>query len=243
MAAPAGWQLELIRALKTPATTVPLPLVDFEGRSIGRIECMTYGHLDDDALLETFVHWRNRNRAGWLDQRAVTLESTRAWMRRALESDRCLHRLFYAGDRLIGRGGMVELTREGYMSDGIVRGGRGGGLHFMNFVNFACMAWDFEHFDLDFIDSKVLETNALALNSTNLLGYRARHRRSLFRTRTPDGDVLTETPAETTEPAGALGAGSVVSDVQLCYTRVSRNDFEAARRRAWHERSFALHDA
>jgi hypothetical protein len=242
MAEPAGWQIELIRRLKTPATTVPLALVDFEGRPIGRIECMTSRHLDDEALLATFVQWRNRDRTGWLDQRAVTLESTRAWMRRVLDSDRCLHRLFYAGERLIGRGGMVELSREGYMSDGIVRGGRGGGLHFMNFVNFACMAWDFEHFDLDFIDSKVLETNALALNSTNVLGYRARHRVPLRRMSAPEGDVLTEDPDGSLDPAAAPSLGVLVADARLCYLRVARKDFEDARRRAWHERSFAPHE-
>jgi hypothetical protein len=221
---PEPWQIERLRKLKSAPTTEAIPLCDFDGKAFGRIECMTFEDLDNEALIATFVRWRNQYREGWLDQREVTLDSTRAWMRRALESDERLNRLFYFHDRLIGRGGMVDFCRHGYMSDGLVRGERGGGMSFIPFVNFACMGWDFENLDLHWMDSKVIDSNTTALHSTELLGYRVIRSVPLYVA--SDGQIT-----ETASP------GSVVHNSRLCYLRVSRADFESAHRRAWQTRS------
>jgi hypothetical protein len=116
------------------------------------------------------------------------------------------------------------------MSDGIVRGERGGGMNFIAFANYACMGWDFAHLGLHAMDSKVVASNAPALRSTSSLGYRAVGSTTLHVEQHASGAVLTEAP------------GAVVADVRLWYLRVVRSDFERARERAWAARDFSATD-
>lgn len=229
LGAPEPWQLERVRKLKSGEATADIPVLDFDDRPLGRVLTLTTTRPDREPLVETFVRWRNQIRTGWLDQRQVTPEGTRQWLETALGDDRRLNRLVYVGDdRLIGRTGFVDLGRRGNMSDGIVRGERGGGMNFMHFVNFACMAWDFEHLDLSTMYSKVLVTNDLAMESTRTLGYRILGDVPLYRVETASGPVFTEIST----------SGAVATGEMLRYLGCDRQCFEAARLRAWKSRSF-----
>jgi len=222
------WQLARVAEIKRPETPRVLPVVDFDQNVIGRVVSCTQDLADDRTLIETFVRWRNQNLAGWLDQRPVTQEGTERWFRKALADPSRLNILFYAGDKLIGRGGMIELSRDSYMSDGIVRGERGGGINFMHFSNFACMSWDFANLGISTIYSKVLATNEMALSATKLLGYEILGSVPLYVKNTPSGTLITEEAEE----------GLVVHPARLWYLSAPQAAFEEARERAWTTRSF-----
>ena len=230
LGSPEPWQTDLVRGLKSGALEREILIRDFDDRVIGRAETMTRRALEDGPLLETFVRWRNQNRGGWLDQRVATLEGTRRWLEAALADDRRINCLLYFGDRLVGRAGFVDLGARGYMSDGIVRGERGGGMNFMHFVNFACMGWDFEHLRLSTMYSKILVTNDMARGSTSALGYRVLGEVSLLRSETSEGAIFTE----------ISNFEGVAAAETLQYLACDRECFEAARERAWASRSFHL---
>ena len=74
---PLPGQLARVRRLKHPATTEPLPVLDFDGAEVGRIECLTTAHLGDTErqfittlVLGKLVTWMRRQ-SGTTDLRAL----------------------------------------------------------------------------------------------------------------------------------------------------------------------------
>ena len=185
--------LQVLSEVKAGLRQRTVPILDPMGRTVGRAEALGAPHITD-GLVERFVRWRNANRSGWLDQRPVTVTSTREWLARYLASEDTLLYLLFAGEALVGRTGLVSLTCTSFVTDGLVRGERGGGPNFIRRANRALMRADLEFTGVDSIISKILSTNEMALESSDRLGYRTAREVALYCRRTPEGLVLVEEP-------------------------------------------------
>jgi RimJ/RimL family protein N-acetyltransferase len=212
-------QLELLCDAKSGKLPLWIPIRDSGGADIGHLEPLTERHLGDDALIERFVRWRNQNLAGWLDQRQVTGQSTRRWLQDVVTNPTRLTFLIYLGKRIIGRCGLLNLTRDDNEADGLIRGERGGGLYFMFYANVAMLAWEFDELGIDSVFSKVLSTNDAAIESCRRLGFSLPPFavRTLYRHDCPDGIVLRENGTPDQEVPGA----------QLLYVRLSKANFRS----------------
>jgi hypothetical protein len=215
---PSGWQLNLLRDYKEGHRPLSIPILDFDGRTIGHVSAMTRADAEDDAMIERFVRWRNQNRSGWLDQRPVTFEGTRRWAMRVIEEPDRIAFLMYHQDRLIARSGLLNLTRWWNESDGLVRGEPGGGAFYMYQAQAAMVKWEIEALRQRLVLSKILSTNDGGLNSCRSMGCDMAPIavRSVYRHVHPEGEVLQET-----------GSGlQRMSDVSLHYLVVTREGFE-----------------
>ncbi|MGL4460736.1 MAG: hypothetical protein ACRC1K_01170 [Planctomycetia bacterium] len=167
-AAPAV--LERLERLRTGAETMRVPIRDDSGRPVGRLEPVTWKHAADDTLVETFVRWRNQNREGWLDQRPVSFEGTKKWLTAMLAAPDRLLTLFYWNETLIGRTGFVALGADRYLTDGLVRGERGGGRDFLYWTSLANAKNEFEITGVKEFYVKILSSNELAIQNSDRLG-------------------------------------------------------------------------
>ncbi|HEY4056548.1 MAG TPA: hypothetical protein VGM39_08055, partial [Kofleriaceae bacterium] len=186
----------IARAKAGPGLVVPVAHAE-TGEEIGRAEALHADHLagaTGDEMIERFVRWRNFYRGGWLDQRVVTPETTRAWAARYLATPNTLLYLLYAGDTLIGRTGFLQLTATSLMTDGLVRGERGGGLRFLHRVSAALAVADLELTGVRAMRATILSDNDLALDQATRHGYQVTHTRALYRHRDDRGIWLDEDP-------------------------------------------------
>ncbi len=215
---PPGWEetLSYLTAVKTGSVALRIPVKNGHGEVVGALVPLTVEHLGDGDLIETFVRWRNQNREGWLDQRPVTPEATRRWLEAVVRVPNRMSFLILWGDRPVGRCGFLNLTPEDNESDGLVRGERGGGYHFMRDAQIAGICWKFERLGISSIWSKVLSTNERAQASCESLGYRMEpfDSRPVYRQHYPDGNVLTEE-----------GDGELCPDLRILYLRLTREGF------------------
>lgn len=198
--------LEQIRAAKQGERPRIVSIVDEDaGVVIGRAEVLGVQHIDD-ALVERLVRWRNRHRFGWLDQRTVTVETTRAWLEKYLRAPDMMVYLLFAGDKLIGRTGLLELTAESFLTDGMVRGEPGGGPRFFYWMGKSLLAADRELTGVTSVVSKILEDNELALDSSTRLGYVTERSVPMYRREDVRGTWLSEQPGPdaTQHPARLL---------------------------------------
>lgn len=209
--------IRLVLDMKQGRITSDVPVIDDHGRTVGRYETLGLKHIGDSSLIEQLVRWRNQNVSGYLDQRRVTPEATAAWVVDAATNPTRIATLIYAGETLVGKCGIVQMTPGRVMSDGLVRGERGGGIKFMHFAQISRMIWDFYFFQLEEIHSKVLSTNDAAQESCRRLGYDMKPYRSqaLYRKAYDEGVVLEEFG----EPSELL------TDVKLDYYRLDREAF------------------
>lgn len=209
--------LDGLLKIKSGQRDCPIPIFDCEGRLIGRHEHLCQRHLDDDALVERFVRWRNQNRSGYLDQRPTTFEATRKWLIDVVTNPTRQASLMYAGDVLVGRSGTVDIRPQEVMSDGLVRGERGGGIRFMHYAQVAGIIWTFRFLGISAILSKVLSSNDAALESCRLLGYDMQpyQVRPVYRKEGPEGIYLEEHG----------GPEEQLPGVQLAYYRLRREAF------------------
>ena len=220
-AAPAApRQIDLLQRIKAGASRLQVPICDRRRAEIGRLVALTQAHLGDEALVGTFVRWRNQFREGWLDQRPVTIEGTQRWLQEVVSNPRRMSFLIYFGEKLVGRCGFLDLSAEENESDGLVRGERGGGPDFIHCANVAGLAWQFNELGLSAVRSKVLSSNGFALEGCRKLGYAMTPfaARDVFRHETPQGAVLRESGAQEQK----------LADTRLLYLRVSKSDFNCA---------------
>jgi len=196
-----------------------VPILDELGQEIGVLRPITIDHLRDDSLLERFIVWRNQNRTGYLDQRPVTLDGVRRYVEDVVYNPTRLTFLAYCNGRPIARMGAVRIGPTEHETDGLVRGERGGGMHFMHWAQVAGMILVFYALNQRSIISRVLSTNELARESCAAKGYNMRPLVSLpiFRVRQPEGDTL--------ETAG--DSADLVPGVTLETYRLQRDAFFA----------------
>ncbi|HUY87473.1 MAG TPA: hypothetical protein VMV10_01940 [Pirellulales bacterium] len=221
VAAPATLrQIELLHKVKTGTLPLRIPICDRQGAETGRLAPLTQAHLGDEALVSTFVRWRNQYREGWLDQRPVTIEGTHRWLREVVVDPTRMSFLIYFGAQPIGRCGFLNLSAEENESDGLVRGERGGGADFMHCANVAGLAWQFNALGIFAAYSKVLSSNGFALEGCRRLGYPATPfaTREVYRHEDPQGAVLRETGS----------AEQKLPDTRLLYLRIHEVDFNRA---------------
>lgn len=209
--------VRLLLDYKQGLLTPRIPIVDADGRTIGRLEILGLRHVGDEALVEQFVRWRNQNLVGWLDQRPVTKEGTAAWVAETATNPTRVAMLIYAGDKLVGRCGNINLRPWELMSDGLVRGESGGGIRFIHYAQVAGLIWTFLKLGVDTVHAKVLSTNDLSLASCRSLGYDMRPYREsrIYRKASPTG-VFFEEFGEPTER---------VDDATLQYLQLTRDSF------------------
>ena len=203
--------------VKQGRVALSVPVVDFEGKSIGRLEPLTARHAADEETVDRFVRWRNQNLAGYLDQRPVTRESTRTWLEDVALSPTRLSFLIYSGERAVGKCGMLHIRPRDQESDGLMRGERGGGPMLIHFAQVACLIWSFRVLKNESVLSKVLSTNEPALTSCERLGYDRKPERiaSVFLKEYPNGRVLEEQGSEAER----------VPELALLYLRLTRDRF------------------
>lgn len=209
--------LGYIEDLLSGREVLRISIPDADGNVVGFLTPLTQTLAEDDTLIEQFVRWRNQNLSGWLDQRPVTFEGTRAWARNVTRDPTRLALLMYAGDKLIGRCGYLELTADECLSDGLVRGERGGGLYFVHHAQVAGLIWQFETLGIRSVLSKVLSTNDAALESCRRLGYDLTcvESRPLFRHEDVQGVYFLEHGE----------ADQVFEESTILYLRLSKEDF------------------
>jgi hypothetical protein len=178
--------------VKQGVLPLAVPILDDGGQEIGVLRPITVAHLRDESLLERFVVWRNQHRTGYLDQRPVTLDGVRRYVEDVVYNPTRLTFLAYCNGRPIARMGAVRIGPTEHESDGLVRGERGGGIHFMHWAQLAGMILLFYVLNHRSIISRVLSTNELALDSCATKGYEMRPivSQSIFRVRHPEGDTL-----------------------------------------------------
>ena len=220
---PGSWEevLALILDAKQERRPLRIPILAPTKQVVGSLVPLSVSHLVDRQLVDRFVCWRNQNREGWLDQRAVTAEGTLRWLERVVNDPLRMSFLIYWGDRVVGRCGFLNLTVRENESDGLVRGERGGGYYFMRDAQLACLRWQFEALGLQAVYSRVLSTNERALNSCRLLGYDMSPfaRKRITCQPSPLGDVLKEA-----EP-GLEPSADFHTAAELLYLRLTRERF------------------
>ena len=169
-----------------------VPILDDCAQEIGVLRPINVAHLADQSLLERFVVWRNQYRAGYLDQRPVTLDGVRRYVEDVVYNPTRLTFLAYCDGRPIARMGAVRIGPTEHESDGLVRGERGGGMQFIHWAQLAGMILVFYALNQRSIISRVLSTNELALDSCVTKGYDMRPivSQPIYRVRHPDGDTL-----------------------------------------------------
>ena len=192
--APSRW-FDAVRWLldvKQAALHVAVPILDEEGRGLGELRPITVEHLEDLALLEQFVGWRNQHRRGYLDQRPVTMAGVRRYVEDVVYNPTRLSFLAYCDGRPIARMGAVRIGPTEHESDGLVRGERGGGMQFVHRAQLTGMILLFHALNQTSIISRVLSTNDLARESCTSLGYDMTPvvSQPVYRIRHPDGDTL-----------------------------------------------------
>jgi hypothetical protein len=190
------WLLDV----KQGSLPLSVPILDEQGCELGELRPITVEHLDDEALLERFVVWRNQHRLGYLDQRPVTLAGVRKYVEDVVYNPTRLTFLAYCDGRPIARMGAVRIGPFEHESDGLVRGERGGGMQFVHRAQLAGMVLLFYAFNQTGIISRVLSTNDLARESCLSLGYDMTPvvSHAVYRIRHADGDTL-ETSGRTDE--------------------------------------------
>ena len=164
--------LSLIHALKHQESELKLTICDSNGNAVGQLVPITIGHLSDESLIAQFVTWRNRDRCAWLDQREVTLEGTRLWLKKLLADDRRMAFLIYNHQRLlIGRLGFLDLTDQSAMIDSIIRGLPAISPGIMTRSFFTMTDWLFQNTAIDRLYSKVLPDNSASMKLHHALGF------------------------------------------------------------------------
>lgn len=209
------WLVDVKQGLRPLA----VPILDDRGQEIGVLRPITVAHLRDETLLERFVVWRNQNRTGYLDQRPVTLDGVRRYVEDVVYNPTRLTFLAYCNGRPIARMGAVRIGPVEHESDGLVRGERGGGMHFIHWAQIAGVILVFYALNHRSIISRVLSTNELALDSVATKGYDMRPivSQPIYRIRHPEGDTL--------ETAG--DSADLVPGVTLDTFRLQRKAFFA----------------
>jgi len=97
-----------VRHLKT---ALEIKVHDRSMKRIGTMVPLTTQHLQDEGLLDDFATWRNRHPEAWLDQRVVSVSSTRiAFL--VLDTD----------GLIIGRIGIMDIEEKSAMTDSLIRG-------------------------------------------------------------------------------------------------------------------------
>jgi|GEM_PF-4921081 hypothetical protein len=209
--------IRLVVDVKQGNRECKIPIVDSDGRRIGRLEPLGLPHLEDANLIRQFVRWRNQNLSGYLDQRITNELETAKWLLDVVTNPTRITFLIYAGDKLIGRCGSVQMRPWEMMSDGLVRGESGGGMRFIYYAQVACIIWLFRILHLEKIHSTILSTNDMALDNCRSLGYEQQPYKStpVYRKFSSIGDVLEEHghPAE------------LVPEMKLQYFRLNQESF------------------
>jgi hypothetical protein len=205
--------------VKQGVLPLAVPILDEQGIELGELRPITVEHLQDEALLERFVVWRNQHRLGYLDQRPVTLAGVRRYVEDVVYNPTRVSFLAYCEGRPIARMGAVRIGPHEHESDGLVRGERGGGMQFVHQAQLTGMILLFHALNQTSIISRVLSTNDLARESCTSLGYDMTPvvSQPVYRIRHADGDML-----ETTGRADEL-----VEGVTLDTFRLNREGFFA----------------
>lgn len=209
--------VRLILDMKQERRHVSIPIVDFDGRKIGRLEPLGVSSLGSPDLLRQFVRWRNQNLAGFLDQRPTTEVETARWLDDVVTNPTRIAFLIFAHDTPIGRCGSVQIRPGELMTDGLVRGEQGGGKKFMYYAQIANLIWTFHALRIETVHSKILSTNDLAIENYRNLGCDTQPCRSapMYRISSPAGDVLEEFGSPT----------ELLPDVLLNYYQLKREPF------------------
>jgi hypothetical protein len=212
------WMLDL----KQGRTHLEVPILNDRCEQIGTLSPISVKHFADAELLERFVRWRNQNLSGYLDQRPVTLEGVKRYVEDVVYNPTRLTFLAYCDGQPIGRLGAVKIGPREHESDGLVRGERGGGMHFMHFAQITGMVLLFEAFNQQCIYSRVLSVNDLALESCRKLGYSMQpiSSQAIFRHEHPNGFSLQVTGTDAQR----------VEAITLDTYRLERRSFSSAMR-------------
>jgi hypothetical protein len=112
------WMLDL----KQGSQALEVPILNERSEEIGFLRPICRRDLDDDALLNRFIDWRNQNRNGYLDQRPVNLDGVVSYVEDVVYNPSRLTFLAYCDGRPIGRLGAVKIGPIEHESDGLVRG-------------------------------------------------------------------------------------------------------------------------
>jgi len=189
-----------------------VPIMDEQGGQLGELRPITVAHLQDEALLERFVVWRNQHRLGYLDQRPVTLAGVRRYVEDVVYNPTRVSFLAYCDGRPIARMGAVRIGPQEHESDGLVRGERGGGMQFVHRAQLTGMILLFYALNQTSIISRVLSTNDLARESCTSLGYDMTPvvSQPVYRIPHADGDTI-----ETSGRAEQLVAGVTLDTFRL----------------------------
>jgi hypothetical protein len=178
--------------VKQSRRPLAVPILDERAEEIGVLRPITVAHLRDEQLMQRFVVWRNQNRAGYLDQRPVTLDGVRRYVEDVVYNPTRLTFLAYAEGRPIARLGAVRIGPIEHEADGLVRGERGGGMQFIHRAQLSNIVLLFYVLNQRSIIARVLSTNDLARESCSSLGFDMRPVLSqpVFRIRHHDGETL-----------------------------------------------------
>lgn len=199
--------------VKQGVLPLAVSILDEQGIKLGELRPITVEHLQDEALLERFVVWRNKHRLGYLDQRPVTLAGVRRYVEDVVHNPTRVSFLAYCEGRPIARMGAVRIGPHEHESDGLVRGERGGGMQFVHCAQLTAMVLLFHALNQTSIVSRVLSTNDLARESCASLGYDMTPviSRPVYRIRHADGDML-----ETIGRPEELIEGVTLDTFRLC---------------------------
>jgi len=222
--APSRW-FDAVRWLldvKQAALHVAVPILDEEGGELGELRPITVEHLEDRALLERFVGWRNQHRLGYLDQRPVTMAGVRRYVEDVVYNPTRLSFLAYCDGRPIARMGAVRIGPTEHESDGLVRGERGGGMQFVHRAQLSGMVLLFHALNQTSIISRVLSTNDLARESCMSLGYDMNpvFSQQVYRIRHADGDTI-ETSGRADELVDGVTLDTLRLDRKVFFARMS----------------------
>jgi len=199
-----------------------VPILDEQGGELGELRPITVEHLQDEALLERFVVWRNHHRLGYLDQRPVTMAGVRRYVEDVVYNPTRLSFLAYCDGRPIARMGAVRIGPTEHESDGLVRGERGGGMQFVHRAQLSGMVLLFHALNQTSIISRVLSTNDLARESCTSLGYDMNPvlSQQVYRIRHADGDTI-ETSGRADELVDGVTLDTLQLDRKVFFARMS----------------------
>lgn len=198
-------------------TALEIKVCDRSMKRIGIMVPLTTHHLQDQGLLEDFATWRNRHPEAWLDQRVVSVSSTRKWLEILLNDDRRIAFLVLDTDGLIiGRVGIMDIEENSAMTDSAIRGRSSASPNLLFCSFMGMLKWVFVNTGINHMDSKMVSQNERSDKLHVKIGFEMVGVEPLYEELTPTGLYLNETQ-------NTQGAEFPLSPFQLIKWKLNRS--------------------
>ncbi len=151
---------QLIKEIIEERKIVTLDIFDQQKKIIGYLAPVTISILDNQEIIDKLTKWRNQTQDNFLSQFTVTSPETKRWLKDDVLTDYGrLMFILYFQDKPIGRMGFMNLRPPLVDGDGLIRGERGGGIHFIHYALIAELTWIFEILGVEKLITKILSKN------------------------------------------------------------------------------------